>query len=594
MPPTRRRLRTATALAVVLSVVSGLPTLASALQEPSDRPAARTAPAAQVRVGVRVPTRVTTTIDGVRVSRRVMRPTRIQHLEGSTWKVDARATSTRSGRVRYRVARPAVTTTYRVVAPGREVPITRRVDGHRVTRLVRLRAWTSSARTVRGADTPGPSPSPTDDPTQAPDHTPWVTGYYAGWFWDVGDMLAPEDVDMSAMTHLVFGRVAPGGGSLEGEPDDDRFPGYPYEPGDLVPGAGYAQRPGFAPDGSGRSVEDYLIDRAHEAGTEALLMLGGDGYDGRGFMLSTADDVRGRFVDNVVDYLVEHDYDGVDIDWENCLSGDPDCGEAPGQDPLPATEARRRLMALIADIRTEADSRARFADDPVVVTFPGYPLNLNYQLEDGHAPQWQADIARAVDQYNLMSYGVGTTYNGAEWDSWFSGALTGAGGNHPVDIASSVAAYVAAGVPRERIGLGIGFYGVYWGPEITGPRQNTNENEIWETTDADLGYGALDRMGYLDHGTRHWDEEARSTYRTYEQYGTAGYVPPENPDYPYDDDRFPAGFLSYEDEQSIQAKGDWVKETGAGGAILWTLNYGWVPRTRSNPLLDAVKRAFLE
>lgn len=421
-----------------------------------------------------------------------------------------------------------------------------------------------------------------------------MTGYYGGYFWEVGDMLAPEDVDMSAMTHFVFGRVAPGGGSLTGEPDSPNYPDYPYEPGDLVPGAGSAQRPNRAPDGSGRSVEDYLIDRAHDAGTEALLMLGGDGYDGRGFLLSTTDDVRPRFVDSIVDYLVEHDYDGVDVDWENCLSGDQDCGEAANQPPVSAAEARRRLTALIADIRTEAATRARYADDPVLITFPGYPLNNNYQLEDGRAPQWKAEIAKVVDQYNLMSYGIGTTYNGAEWDSWFSGALTGAGPKHPIDIASSMDAYVAAGVPRDRIGLGIGFYGIYYGPEITGPRQNTNTNEIWEIADADLGYGALDRMGYLSNGTQHWDEEAQSTYRTYEQYGAAGYVPPFNAQYPLDDDRYPAGFLSYEDPRSIHAKGEWVKGTGAGGAIIWLLNYGWVPRTQTNPLLDAVKDAFLE
>ena len=44
---------------------------------------------------------------------------------------------------------------------------------------------------------------------------PWVTAYYAGWFWDRSP---PEKVDMTAMTHFVFGRVAPGGGTLGGEP----------------------------------------------------------------------------------------------------------------------------------------------------------------------------------------------------------------------------------------------------------------------------------------------------------------------------------------------------------------------------------------
>jgi chitinase len=250
-----------------------------------------------------------------------------------------------------------------------------------------------------------------------------------------------------------------------------------------------------------------------------------------------------------------------------------------------------RPSVRIGEGRAETATRARFAETPALITYPGYALNTNYQTPNGKAEKWRADIAKAVDQYNLMSYGGGTTMNGAEWESWFSGALTGKSSAHPVDIASSVDAYVAAGVPRDRIGLGIGFYGVYWGPSITGPRQSTNNNSIWEIDDNSLGYGYLDRMGYTRNGTRHWDEDAQSTYQT---YGPAGYVPPYNEDYPLDNTRYPAGFLSYEDAQSIQAKGEWVKDTGAGGAILWTLNYGWVERTQSNPLLDAVKHAFQE
>jgi hypothetical protein len=95
---------------------------------------------------------------------------------------------------------------------------------------------------------------------------------------------------------------------------------------------------GTAPDGQ-RSVEKYLVDRAHQAGAKALLMLGGDGSDGAGYLRSTADSLRPTFVDNLVDYLVAHDYDGVDLDWENCLDGESGRGESAGQTPVSATDA---------------------------------------------------------------------------------------------------------------------------------------------------------------------------------------------------------------------------------------------------------------
>ncbi|MEI5672328.1 MULTISPECIES: glycoside hydrolase family 18 protein [unclassified Nocardioides] len=406
---------------------------------------------------------------------------------------------------------------------------------------------------------------------RAPRTEPWVTGYYAGWFWN--SWYDPEDVDLTAMTHLVFGRVAPGGGGLGGEPGDVELGAVSAQEGPLS----------WAPY-DGRSVEDYLVDEAHAAGTEALLMLGGDGLDGRGFVLSTADAVRPRFVENVVDYLVAHDYDGVDVDWENCFGGSADeCGE-----DITAAESHRRLFALILEIRAEMATRPRYATDPGLITFPGYAQASKWLEPGDRVEQWRADTALLVDQYNLMSYGIGTTWFGAGWDSWFSGALDGEDrAGHPYSIDSSVDAYVATGVPRERMGLGIGFYGIYYGPTVTGPRQDLGGNDVYEIQDAALAWSRLEEMGYLSHGELQWDEEASSTYRTYEEYGEAGFVPESDPN------RNPAGFLSYEDERSIAAKGAYARETGLGGTIIWVLNYGARPNG-DNPLLDQVRESFLQ
>ncbi|WP_134740466.1 glycosyl hydrolase family 18 protein [Nocardioides sp. 503] len=619
------------ALVACLAVLSALAVPAGASSPPARAERGTTPVVAQERV----------TVAG-RVPGRVRRPVVLQSRDGGRWEPQDRARSTARGGYTWRLRAPARTTRYRVVAPPTRVGARHlRAFTSRVTTLrpVRQRgasplpptvrtgtrvavgarflparpgrpvavqasrggAWTTLAtlrqdragrtsyvvtvdattryRVVaqpwRGAPAVATAPQETRAVDAPVGDTPWVTGYYAGWFWE---SYAPDLVDMSAMTHLVFGRVAPGGGSLDGEP------------GRVVLGAGTAHDPGLAPDGV-RSVEDYLVDRAHAAGGQALLMLGGDGADGRGFMLSAADDRRARFVDAVVDHLVVHDYDGVDVDWENCLHGEAGCGEAEGRAPLPAAEARRRLRELIADIRTETATRARYAQEPALVTFPGYALNTNDLVHTGgRAPAWQADIAQRVDQYNLMAYGVGTTWwgHGTGWESWFSGALTGQSPSTPVDIASSVAAYVAAGVPAARIGIGIGFYGIYYGPTITGPRQYDERNDIYEVSDTALGWATLREKGYFDHGTRMWDAEAQSTYRTYGD-GTpeSGYVPASDPA------ANPAGFLSYEDGQSIAAKADWVEEHGVGGTILWTVNYGWADDLHANPLLDAVKAEFL-
>lgn len=391
---------------------------------------------------------------------------------------------------------------------------------------------------------------------------PWVTGYYLGYFWDI--MYPPEKVDMTALTHFVFGRVAPGGGTLKGAP------------GAVMEGAGTGHEAKLSPDGV-RSVEDYLIKRAHDAGRKTLLMIGG-AADGDGFLLSTTDAVRPTFVKNVVDYMVAHDYDGLDLDWEDKFEGsDTLTPKVSGE------EAKRRLFALIADLRTEFAKRPRYqgTGKAALLTLPGYTVSINDLEPGGKVEQWQADLANAVDQYNMMSYGIGTTWSGNGWLSWFSSPIFGATGKTPRDLASSVAAYEKTGVPRSKIGIGIGFYGIYFGPGVTGPRQSTESNKIFEVDDVALRYSELVRMGYLTNGTYAWDEIARSSYRS---YAGGGYTPAGSK-------RNKAGFLSYEDPASIAAKAAYVREAGLGGTILWAINYDYLPNGTS-PLLAAVKQEF--
>ena len=92
--------------------------------------------------------------------------------------------------------------------------------------------------------------------------------YYAGWYWDQG--YAPDQIDMTAMTHFVFGRVAPGGGSLGGVP------------GEIVPGAGSAHDPDASPY-PGTTVEDAAVGDS----TVFRNTIGGEGGEaGRGHLIS--------------------------------------------------------------------------------------------------------------------------------------------------------------------------------------------------------------------------------------------------------------------------------------------------------------------
>jgi chitinase len=56
-------------------------------------------------------------------------------------------------------------------------------------------------------------------------------------------------------------------------------------------------------------------------------------------------------------------------------------------------------------------------------------------------------------------------------------------------------------------------------------------------------------------------------------------------------------FISYEDAESIAAKGAYVRSKALGGTIIWTIGEGHIataPAGSRDPLLVAVRQAFLQ
>lgn len=391
-----------------------------------------------------------------------------------------------------------------------------------------------------------------------------VTGYVAGYLGFSHEYQAPQHVDFTQMTHFVYARAIPGGSSHGGEPGEIKH-------GDDVADADRRVGVG-APD---RSIQEYLVARAHQVGTKALLMLGGAG-ELQGFRASLDPAVRATFIDNLLAYLSSYAYDGVDIDMEGILTADDEA----------------LLRAFVAELQAAAALHWRYSVSPLLITFPGVTKNTTTEPTVSPHDVW---MATHVDQYNIMSYGAGTYAN--SWASTLHSPLTGHVPNRPIDIASTIQEFVDGGVPRCNIGMGIGFYGMMYTAPFTGPGQLPSDIypgedppdwSHWSTDDTKWNYTKLFARGYLDHGTYVWDLASQTGYRT---YGTGGYQYPGDPDAPN------VGYLSFEDEAGIAAKGAWSLSTGAGegaaGTIVWVVNFGTNDGT-NNPLMLAVKRAFLD
>jgi chitinase len=132
-----------------------------------------------------------------------------------------------------------------------------------------------------------------------------------------------------------------------------------------------------------------------------------------------------------------------------------------------------------------------------------------------------------------------------------------------ISVDASVRMFCGAGVPKEKIVIGAAFYSRMWNDV---PDRNRG---LYQMTPRAGGYGPdftrlasdyIDRNGY----TRYWDEEAKAPFLFNG-----------------------ASFITYDDEESLRHKCDYVKNSGLAGIMFW--EYGCDATHR---LLEAVHARF--
>lgn len=344
---------------------------------------------------------------------------------------------------------------------------------------------------------------------------PWVSGYHVGY---QRDLYPTAEIDFSAVTHIVVGRITPNAnGTVNTHFDIDNVNGPVWARG--------------------------VASAAHAAGSKAILMVGGAG-EYAGWVGAAAPANRATFVTNLLAAMDNLGFDGLDLDWEPIQSQD-----------------EPNFLALAQALRTRRPN--------LLLTVPVGWINANFASTPS---PFFASIAPLFDQINVMSYDMAGAWDG--WQSWHSSALADAAGNRPSSIETSVDFYKRSGVRRQQLGMGLPFYGTCWrgvnGPRLFGGTVVASDN--------DLSYRNI-MQSYYSAPLRQWDAAA-----------SMGYLGSSNPIGPLQ-----CNFLSYDDEQSIAAKGAWTRRMGLGGTIIWTIGQGHLPQRpagQRDPLLQAVKAAF--
>jgi chitinase len=276
----------------------------------------------------------------------------------------------------------------------------------------------------------------------------WVAGYYVGY---ENGLYPIEEVDFSAITHLMVGRARP-------LADADLTTDFDI---DAVNGPIWAHA---------------AVAATHAAGRKAVLMVGGAGeIDGWRGAASSAH--RAAFVTHLLGAIDAFDFDGIDLDWEPLETGD-----------------QADFIALAQALRA--------ARPGLILTVPLGWINANFA--DTPDP-FLAQIAPLFDRVNVMTYDMAGPWDG--WQSWHNSALYGETPTTPSSVASNVAFFLASGVPAARLGVGIAFYGYCW-QGVDGPHQSGGSIAA---SDGTMTYANI--IENYDAPSVHvWDGDARVPY----------------------------------------------------------------------------------
>lgn len=270
-----------------------------------------------------------------------------------------------------------------------------------------------------------------------------------------------------------------------------------------------------------------------------VVSIGGWGADG--FSQVAADDtLRATFVSNIVSLVKEKKLDGIDIDWEYPVG--PDWGQSIASSPDDA----ENFLTLLADIREAFDELGK-------KTGRSYSISCAVPASSWYVQKIDVvAVSQLVDIMKLMTY----DYYGA-WS-----ATTGHHSNifvNPADpawggwsTAQTVDMYLNAGVPADKLVVGVAFYGCAWSGVAPGETNGLFQPFASAAYPDGVSWPLAKELLNSGEYTRYWDDTAQTAWM-------------------YNGDTF----VSYTDAEEIAVIRQYVEEKGLAGFMVW--EYGHDP-----------------
>ena len=266
---------------------------------------------------------------------------------------------------------------------------------------------------------------------------------------------------------------------------------------------------------------------------KTLISVGGWTWSGLFSDVALSEDSRNAFSESCVEFIKQYGFDGVDIDWEYPVSGG-----LPTNIRRP--EDKHNFTLLLQSLREALDVQGKADGKHYLLTIAGgvgnyYPDNTELSL-----------IHPYLDYASVMSYDIHGT-----WDAYtdFNAPLymnNDISPQYKWSVASGIRSWSQASFPLSKLVMGIPFYGYLYSSVnnynfgLYQPYYGSNSISY-----AKVASNYLNAPGF----TRYFHPESKVPWL-------------------FDD----SVFISYEDQESLLYKADYIKSNRMSGAMIWELS----------------------
>jgi chitinase len=277
---------------------------------------------------------------------------------------------------------------------------------------------------------------------------------------------------------------------------------------------------------------------------KTLVSIGGYSRSAKFSDVAATVTARRKFAQSCARLMQSNGFDGIDVDWEF-----PVRGGLPGNAHRP--EDKQNFTLLLVELRSQLDMLDGGAQHSLLTAAVPAGPNEYANLELG-------SIGLPVDWLNLMAYDF---YTGASRTTNFAAPLFAATGDPAKDDVqrlrynadAAVKAYRSAGVPADKLVLGVPFYGRGWRGvrDLNKGLFQPNQGPAQGTWAMDGAFDYADLVkNFISKYTRYWDAKAQAPWLYNAKTGV---------------------MIAYDDAQSLGLKADYVRANGLGGVMIWQL-----------------------